>query len=36
MRDGPAAADADGVFGDDQRRRKLLALEFVGRRFDLV
>src|SRR5215211_5875778 len=36
VRDGAAAADADGVARDDERRRELPALELVGRRLDAV
>src|SRR5215204_1675461 len=33
---GAAAADADGVARDDERRRELAPLELVGRRLDAV
>src|SRR5437870_8611279 len=36
MRHGPAAANADGVARNDQRRRQLPPLEFVCRRFNSV
>src|SRR5919107_1778691 len=36
VRDGAAAADADGVARDDERRRELAPLELVGRRLDAV
>ena len=36
MRYRTAAADADGVSGDDDGRGQLLAFEFVGRVLDLI
>ncbi len=36
MRDGAAASDADGVARDDEGRRELPPLEFVGGGFDAV
>ena len=36
MRNRATTTDADGVAGNDNRRWKLLALEFIRRRFDFV
>ena len=36
MSDRAAAADADGVSGDDDGGGQLLAFEFVGRVLDLI